>query len=265
MPNGLSIQHFFSGYPFKNVIDNLSLPVLPKGNIIALLGPNGCGKSTLLRGIAGLNRVKGEVVLDDKNLMHLSFSERSKSIVYLPQSLPAGIHLHVFESILVAQNVNNPNSRHRNEQHDVIMNLLQRLGIEHLAFHHLDQLSGGQKQLVGLAQSLVRHPQVLLLDEPLSALDLNYQLHVMEMIKQETQRYNMVTMVVLHDVNIALHHADYVVMLKEGKMVAYGKPLDVINRENLADVYGVNTRIELCSQKKSHVLVDSLIVEHLHY
>lgn len=84
--------------------------------------------------------------------------------------------------------------------------------------NYLDSLSGGQKQLVGLAQSLIRRPELLLLDEPLSALDLNYQFHVMDVVSRETRRRNMVTLVVLHDINIALRHAARVIMLKEGNL-----------------------------------------------
>ncbi|MDP1335093.1 ATP-binding cassette domain-containing protein, partial [Klebsiella pneumoniae] len=79
-------------------------------------------------------------------------------------------------------------------------------GIDHLAMSYLDQLSGGQKQLVGLAQSLILQPRLLLLDEPLSALDLNYQFHVMDRVRRETRRRNIVTLVVVHDINIALRH-----------------------------------------------------------
>ncbi|WP_163199305.1 ATP-binding cassette domain-containing protein, partial [Citrobacter freundii] len=91
-----------------------------------------------------------------------------------------------------------------------VIDLLEQLGISHLAMRYLDELSGGQKQLVGLAQSLIRRPSLLLLDEPLSALDLNYQFHVMELIARETKKRNMITVVVVHDINIALRHGEHV-------------------------------------------------------
>ena len=131
------------------------------------------------------------------------------------------------------------------------MALLEELGIAHLSNElHLDSLSGGQKQLVGLAQSLIRRPELLLLDEPLSALDLNYQFHVMDVVSRETRRRNMVTLVVLHDINIALRHAAQVIMLERGKLIDSGDPQTVIHAESLAQVYGVRGRVEtLCSGK----------------
>ena len=141
------------------------------------------------------------------------------------------------------------------------MRLLEQLGISHLALSYLDQLSGGQKQLVGLAQSLIRQPSLLLLDEPLSALDLNYQFHVMDLVRRETARRNIVTVVVVHDINIALRHGDHVLMLENGKLIADGKPAEVITPESLARVYGVRGRIEHCSQGMPQVVIDGLVAE----
>jgi iron complex transport system ATP-binding protein len=112
--------------------------------------------------------------------MTMPFAERSRRVVFLPQSLPQGVHLHVLESVIVAMRAGGGRTEGNEMAH--AQAILRQLGIAHLAMHYLDQLSGGQKQLVGLAQSLVRQPELLLLDEPLSALDLNYQLLVMEQI-----------------------------------------------------------------------------------
>lgn len=144
-----------------------------------------------------------------------------------------------------------------------VMHLLQQLGIAHLAMRYLDQLSGGQKQLVGLAQSLIRRPSLLLLDEPLSALDLNYQFHVMDLVRRETALRNMVTVVVVHDINIALRHAQHALMLKQGSLVAEGQPDRVITPATLAQVYGVEGRIEHCSRGMPQVMIDGLVHDAL--
>lgn len=256
---GLRISRFAAGYPKRQIIHNLNVPLLPRGKITVLLGPNGSGKSTLLRALAGLGNAQGELHLDDTELMQLPFAKRAEQVVYLPQSLPAGVHLHVLESIIVAQRASGGlNSR---EKENEVLALLRQLGIEHLAMSYLDQLSGGQKQLVGLAQSLIRQPSLLLLDEPLSALDLNYQFHVMDLVRKETRKRNIVTLVVVHDINIALRHGDHVLMLKNGELIANGEPAEVISAESLAQVYGVRGRIERCSQGIPQVMIDGLVSE----
>ncbi|UVO07290.1 ABC transporter ATP-binding protein [Pectobacterium polonicum] len=257
--SGLRLSHFRAGYPKRQVIRDLSVPQLPCGKITVLLGPNGSGKSTLLRAMAGLNPSEGELWLDDINLMTLPFAQRAEKVVYLPQSLPAGVHLHVLESIIVAQRASG--GMHNAEKQDEVMNLLRQLGIEHLALSYLDQLSGGQKQLVGLAQSLIRQPSLLLLDEPLSALDLNYQFHVMDLVRKETRKRNIITVVVVHDINIALRHGDHVLMLQNGNLIADGAPAEVISPESLSAVYGVRGRIERCSQGVPQVIIDGLVSE----
>ncbi|MDX7985753.1 ABC transporter ATP-binding protein [Xenorhabdus sp. 12] len=259
MNQGLKINRLTAGYPKHSVIENLNIDSLSRGKITVLLGPNGCGKSTLLRSLAGLNKARGELLLDGQDLMQMNFAQRAKRVVYLPQSLPAGVHLHVLESVIVAQRASGGVNNRQCEQE--VMELLRQLGIEHLALSYLDQLSGGQKQLVGLAQSLIRHPTLLLLDEPLSALDLNYQYHVMDLVARETRRRNIITVVVVHDINIALRHGDHVLMLKNGELISEGLPEQVITADSLAQVYGIKGRIERCSQGIPRVLIDGLVTE----
>ncbi|AHJ74809.1 ABC transporter ATP-binding protein [Kosakonia sacchari] len=254
--SGLSLRGFGAGYYKRQIIRDLNIANLPRGKVTILLGPNGSGKSTLLRAMAGLNKAEGELLLDGEDLLSQPFARRAEQVVYLPQSLPAGVHLHVLESIIVAQRASG--GLHSAAKQTEVMSLLRQLGIEHLALHYLDQLSGGQKQLVGLAQSLIRQPSLLLLDEPLSALDLNYQFHVMDLVKRETRSRNIVTVVVVHDINIALRHGDHVLILKKGELVANGVPGEVITPESLAQVYGVRGRVEPCSQGMKQVIIDGL-------
>lgn len=253
--DGLSIRDLHTGYGKKKIIDGLTTPLLPRGKITALLGPNGSGKSTLLRALADLNPAQGVLSLNGEDLMTLIPAKRAQKVVYLPQSLPAGVHLHALESVIVARRAS---GYHEGNAEQEAYAILEKLGVAHLAMHYLDQLSGGQKQLIGLAQSLIRQPDLLLLDEPLSALDLNFQFHVMDIVARETRLRNIVTVVVIHDINIALRHAEYAVMLKNGALVASGVPDEVVIPQNLATVYGVRGRVEHCSQGLPHVVVDGL-------
>jgi iron complex transport system ATP-binding protein len=265
--NGLSIQGLSVGYGKQRILDSLSAGPLPRGEITALLGPNGSGKSTLLRALAGLTRAQsGSLSLDGATLTLSTSGARSHSVVYLPQALPAGVRLQVLESVLVAYRATRgrPFGAHRTNHADDLAHahaVLQRLGIDALASRSLDELSGGQRQLVGIAQALVRDPQVLLLDEPLSALDLNHQFHVMRVIRDETRQRGMVTVVILHDINAALRTCDRAMLLHRGGIVSFGASSDVVTPARLEQVFGVATRIEPCSRGHLQVLIDGLVAE----
>jgi len=240
------------------ILDALSLPPLGAGQMVALLGPNGSGKSTLLKSLAGLVPASfGALSLGDSDLVPLRASARAGHIRYLPQSLPGDIHLTVAESLLVALRA----GRTLDTQHafPIVKTAMAELGISDLANRYLDELSGGQKQLVGLAQALSHEPQVLLLDEPLASLDLNHQHHVMQLLGRLTQERKLLTLIVLHDLNSVLQYCGQALLMRDGALLASGAPAQVITAESLAAMFGVRARIETCSMGRPYVLVDGLL------
>ena len=211
----------------------------------------------MLKTLAGLVRVRaGTARLDGRDLATADQAERARHVVYLPQGLPAEVHLRVFESVLVAARAGDglapsaspPRSRR-------CWNAWASPPGPALSGRAL----GRAKQLVGLAQALIRRPRVLLLDEPLSALDLNYQFHVMQLLRQETRQYGLISVIVLHDLNAALQHADRAVLIHQGPAGGAGAPADVITPQALAAVYGVRGRVESCSRGLRQVLIDGLL------
>nr|WP_232964032.1 ABC transporter ATP-binding protein [Pseudomonas putida] len=247
----MSINDITVAYGPRQILHGVSLPELPAGSLVALVGPNGAGKSTLLRALAGLERMKGTVSLDGQDVTRLGFAERSRRLAYMPQQLPPGLALGVMESIVAALRVSGSD--------DLLghaYQALRQLGVEGLAERTLDSLSGGQRQLVALAQLLARNPQVLLLDEPTSALDLHYQLRVMDAVRERVVMHRLLAVAVLHDINLAASQADWLVVLREGRVVACGAPEQVLRPQLLAEVYGVQARVERCSQGRLQVLVD---------
>ncbi|GAB2878767.1 ABC transporter ATP-binding protein [Paraburkholderia jirisanensis] len=259
---GLSIHQLSVRYGKRLVLHSLCAGPLPRAQITALLGPNGSGKSTLLRALAGLTRAQdGSLALDGEPLGLSAAAARSHSVVYLPQALPAGVRLQVLESVLVACRATRGAFGLRDAHGGDLARasaVLERLGIGALAARSLDELSGGQRQLVGIAQALVREPQVLLLDEPLSALDLNHQFHVMSVLRDITRERDIATVVVLHDINAALRACDQAMLLDGGRIVGFGPAAQVITSDSLARVFGVAARIEQCSRGQYQVLIDGL-------
>ncbi|GAA4332532.1 ABC transporter ATP-binding protein [Pigmentiphaga soli] len=257
----LELRRLDVAYGRRAIVEDLSAGPLAADTVTALLGPNGSGKSTLLKAVAGLVPLRGgQVLLDGRDLADGGFAQRARQVAYLPQSLPAAVHLRVFESVLAAAHATVGSLRAQAADTGAVMALLERLGIGHLALHYLDRLSGGQKQLAGLAQALVRQPRLLLLDEPLSALDLNHQFHVLDLLREETRERGLVTVIVLHDLNIALRHADRCLLMRGGRLLAEGAPRDVVTAETLAAAYGVRGRVETCSRGLPQVIIDGLAV-----
>ena len=254
----LRIRGLAAGYGSKPVLQGLNAGPLAEGEVTALLGPNGSGKSTLLKTLAGLNPLMhGELLLDGEDLARASPARRAERAMYMPQALPKGVHMTVFESVLVAARSGRRGIAGADLMRDA-MAVIADLGIATLASRHLDELSGGQKQLASLAQALVRRPRLLLLDEPLSALDLNYQFHVMDVLRRQTRQHRLITLVVLHDLNIALRHADHALLLHGGLIEAEGPPAEVVTPQTLRRVYRVRGRVEHCPQGQPQVHVDGL-------
>lgn len=247
----LSIDRLSVAYGARQVLHQVSLPELPAGSLVALVGPNGAGKSTLLRALAGLEPMQGSLTLDGDEVTRLGVAERSRRLAYMPQQLPPGLALRVLESIIVGLRVGGADN-----PLGTAFEALRRLGIEHLAEQPLASLSGGQRQLVALAQLLARNPRVLLLDEPTSALDLHYQLRVMDALRERVVAHRLLAVAVLHDINLAASHADWLVVLSAGRVVACGTPEQVLVPGLLAEVYGVEARVERCSRGRLQVLVD---------
>lgn len=256
----LSIQHLTVGYRGREVLHGLTLAPIESGQLTALVGPNGAGKSTLLRALAGLLPATGSIRLDNEDLLALSAGERARLITLMPQTLPQGIQLTVFEGVLGALHASPlSNAPYRpQDAEELALQALRRLGIEALALTPLSQLSGGERQLASLAQALVREPRVLLLDEPTSALDLRHQAVVMSLAHQLAEE-NRIVITVLHDLALAARWAHRVIVIQQGEVATSGVTGEAITPEILERVYGVIARVERCSRGTLQVMVDGVV------
>lgn len=256
----LRVTGLATGYRGRRIIDGLSLPTLAPGQVHSLIGPNAAGKSTLMRALAGLLPATGSITLGERQLVGLDLAAHARFVTYMPQSIPQGIALTVLETVLSALRATPvddvaPGARAATQQ---AARVLADIGIENLAMERLERLSGGQRQLVSLAQALIRAPRVLLLDEPISALDLRYQLRVMQLVRSLAAERGMIVLTVLHDLQVAARWSDGVIVLSEGRVAAAGPPEEAITPAVLANVYGVIARVERWSDGKLQIVVDEL-------
>lgn len=243
--DGLTISGLSTGYGGKPVVDSLDLATVTPGDVVSMIGPNAAGKTTLLRALAGLQPARGSVRLGTRELLGVSLAEHAQLVTYMPQTLPQRVALTVLEAVIGALRASPVDGPPPTNQAivDRAMDVIERVGIGALAMQGLDHLSGGQRQLASLAQALVRTPRVLLLDEPISALDLHYQLRVMKLVRALSRERGMIIVMVLHDLSIAARWSDRVVVLSRGKVAADGAPSDAITSKVLADVYRVAGRV----------------------
>lgn len=258
---GLLVQELSAGYGGRPIVEGLTLPSLGAGEVVSVVGPNGAGKSTFLRALAGLIPAKGSILLDQVELTGLSLAGRAKRVTYMPQTLPQGVALTVLETVVAAIRATPlPDAAFTDAQAvERAFEVLQRIGAEALAGQRLDRLSGGQKQLAGLAQALAREPRLLLLDEPTSALDLYYQLRVLDLARVAAAERGMTVMIVLHDLQAAARVSDRIVVMAKGRLAAFGAPDEAVTPDILAQVYRVSARVQRCERGVLQVLIDDVL------
>ncbi|MFW5950440.1 MAG: ABC transporter ATP-binding protein [archaeon] len=228
------------------VIGGESIHVTP-GEVTALVGPNGSGKSTLLKGLANqLALDNGTVLLDGKDIHSLETKQLARKLGLLSQENVSP------NSITVEDLVGHGRYPHRgffesmtDEDRQAIDRAISLAGVEHLREREVGSLSGGQKQLVWVAMVLAQETNVLLLDEPTTFLDLHHQLEVMEIIETLRDESDITVVLVLHDIDQAARYADHMIALKDGSIYARGSPAEVVTEELLAEVFEIDTNVEL--------------------
>jgi len=242
--NGIETVGLSLAYDGDTIIKQLSLSIVP-GEITALVGPNGCGKSTLLRGLARLLKPRaGEALLDGRAIHTLSTKGLAQQMGILPQGPVAPQGLTVYE--LVAQGRYphqgffqqwSPADEAATREALAITNMAP------FADRPMDTLSGGQRQRAWIAMTLAQETSILLLDEPTTFLDIGYQLEVMELIERLNRERQLTILLVLHDLNQAARYSRRMVVLRDGIVVADGRPRDALTRELLRDVFNIHADI----------------------
>lgn len=250
----LSIRGVSVAYGRRAVLHDITLPELKGGEVTALLGPNASGKSTLFRRIVGLLDGPGEVRIDGRLQRELPARDPAQPC-YVPQETAVHAVLTVFEAVLLARKQGGSWGVSDAEA-DAVTRALAMLGIDDLADRGLGELSGGQRQMVSIAQALVREPRILLLDEPTSALDLQRQLEVLDLLRDLAHTQQICVMVAIHDLNLALRVADRAVVIAQGRLAANGAPSAILTPALLREVYGVEARLEHCSAGVPFIAVD---------
>ena len=227
-------------YADMKVLDNITFSTNP-GQILGILGPNGSGKTTLLRCIGGtLKPDQGIITINNKNIQEYKRKELAQFLSVVPQISSFTAGFTVFETVLMGRYPHlGIYQRETETDYQIVNAALEQVGIAHLVTRDVSELSGGEKQLVTIALGLAQEPRILCLDEPTLHLDINMQYKMMELSKEVWHSNQIGVIVVLHDLALAAQYCDRVIILKDGKIRAFGSPDEVINAEYIQDTYGV--------------------------
>lgn len=243
-PHELRVQQVSLAYDSRSVVTDLDLQV-PPGEVTVIVGANGCGKSTLLRGMARLLKpVSGQVLLDDDVVHTLPARQVARVLGILPQSPVAP------ETITVADLVARGRYPHQHwfrqwsaSDESAVATALARTDTLHLADREVDSLSGGQRQRVWIAMALAQDPQVLLLDEPTTFLDVSHQLDVLDLLRALNTERGTTVVMVLHDLNLAARYADQLVVMQHGRVLATGTPAQVVTPAVVQEAFALTAQV----------------------
>ena len=224
------------------ILEDITLQLRP-GRLHAIIGPNGAGKSTLLKAVTGQLRLKaGQVRHMDVLQDHARLSTWQAGMAYMPQDISLDVDLSAIEVVLLGR-LSNLGMHIGDELLQQALESLDTVGLLHLANRSVAQLSGGQRQMVLFAQLLMRQSALMLLDEPVSALDLKHQVRLLDILLEQTRQRHCTTLTVLHDLNLVAQYADEVIVIADRSVLAQGAPLDVMSAGFLERIYGIRTDV----------------------
>ncbi|BDR64317.1 ABC transporter ATP-binding protein [Clostridium tetani] len=236
----LSTKDLSVGYESKIVVKDININLI-KGEILCLLGPNGAGKTTILRTVSKLlDPIKGTVYIEGENIQDVANKELSKKMsVVLTNKFNGGL-MTVFNVVAMGRYPYTGFFGYLSDKDiEKIMEALKIVNAEDIKECYFDELSDGQKQKVLVARALAQEPQVIVLDEPTTHLDIKHRLELIEILKRLTKERKITVILSLHEIDMALKSCDKVALVNKGNIIVYGTPEDVVDEKGIEKLYGI--------------------------
>ncbi|WP_102347892.1 iron ABC transporter ATP-binding protein [Bacillus sp. Marseille-P3661] len=239
----VEVKEISKKYGNKAVVDNVSLKI-KKGKITSFIGPNGAGKSTVLSMVSRLlKKDAGEIIIEGEELSRWKSTELAKKVAILKQSNNINIRLTVRELVSFGRF---PYSQGRLTKADWkhVDEAIDYMELGDMQDKYLDQLSGGQKQRAYIAMVIAQDTEYILLDEPLNNLDMKHSVQIMKVLRRLVDELGKTVVIVIHDINFASCYSDYIVALKDGKVIREGSTDEIINEKVLKEIYDMDMQIK---------------------
>lgn len=245
------------------ILRDISFEVLD-GCVTSVIGANGVGKSTLFRSMLGIYKSEGDVWINGKHRHALSHQELHHQVGYMTQENAQLTSLTVLDVVLLGR-LGTLNIRVQDADINKAMSIIRLLHLEPYLERPYYALSGGQRRIVDVAQTLVRNPQVLIMDEPTANLDLVNELQVLELVRAYTKQKNTTTLLTLHDLNLAARYSDRLILLKDGRVFCEGAPEQVITEKMIREAYGVEVHVHISSKTNTPMVLPLKAVHKTEY
>ena len=239
----IEVKNITKIYGNKKVVDNVSLNI-QEGKITSFIGPNGAGKSTLLSIMSRLlKRDSGEVLVDGKDILKWDNKELAKKIAILRQSNNINIRLTIRELVSFGRFPHSQGNL-KEEDYKYIDEAINYMQLKEFEDRYLDELSGGQRQRAYIAMVIAQNSDYIFLDEPLNNLDMKHSVEIMKILRKLCDELKKTVVIVIHDINFASCYSDYIVALKDGKLIKNGLAEETIQKEELENIYEIDFHIE---------------------
>ncbi|EOC99911.1 ABC transporter ATP-binding protein [Caldisalinibacter kiritimatiensis] len=240
MAETIKIESLDFGYGDKLILKGINLDI-EKGDFVSIIGPNGSGKSTLLKNITSILKPNsGSVKIDGVDVKNYRPKELAKKLGFVPQDTNIAYDFTVFDVVLMGRSPYLGRfEREKQIDYEITTNALKATDTIGFSDKSIKEISGGERQRVIIARALAQQPEILLLDEPTSHLDINHQMEILYLLQKLNKEQNMTMVVVLHDIDLAARFSNKIVLLKEGQILSIGTPNEVITKENMEEAYKI--------------------------
>ena len=228
----------------KQILHDINFQI-EKGKIYGILGNNGSGKSTLLKALSRINNIKsGKILIKDKDINHYSSKQLAQTIAVVPQQTNLMFDFSALQIALMGRiPYQKPLYSDSEEDLEIVKQSMQLTNTWHLRDMNAQNLSGGEFQRRIIARALSQQTPILMLDEPISSLDIRHQFDIMELLKKINKETQATILIIIHDLNLALKYCDEVILLNKGELVAKGESKEVLIEENISKHFGINVDI----------------------
>lgn len=244
MNSAIKVENIHFKYGEDEILKEIDFDIL-QGSFLSILGPNGSGKTTLLKNMCNLLKPhEGKILLKDENIETINSKDMAKIMAVVHQGNEVGFDFSVHDVVLMGRYPYQKRFKTESQKDfDVVKCAMEETETWELREKSIYEISGGERQRVMIARALSQEPEILLLDEPISQLDIKHQINILNLCKRLNKEKNITIIMTLHDINLAGRYSDYILLLEQGKIKKLDVPKKVLTAQNIEDVYGIKVDI----------------------